>query len=872
MPLMIPRLSRPRRLARAVLLACVALGVPAIATGALAQAAPTQADGQPTVSQAAGDQATGNQATGTKAGRPPAAPAPTPVSQAEEQLSTEVDALAAKLTIVEKAIDVPRVSAALLGEMTTEVMPLTTRAQGIVDRLTPRTAAIKARLDQLGPKGPSDSADVVRERTTLQKTFDDNDGLLKRAKVLEVKATQDSAFIGKRQRALFTTSLFQRSTSILSPQLWIQVMREGPGDVADASRVFKAWLDGFNQDVTGGRLVAFWSIVAAIVLLYWPLTRVAKHLIARRSHAAEPSDWQRILVAVWTSLSVCLAVVAVMAAVAYVFSFVTVADDRIAPLFTALEVGVIRVAVAAGLTRGILAPDRPRWRLVDLDEATVDKLTRMVIGIAVVVSGIKVIRSLNEVIYASETFSIASRSVGALLVAVAMAVALAVFRDDPDASDPAVATTTPAQRQEWFGLLRGVAWALILLIVAAVLAGYSSFAGFLVDQLVLVTGTGAVLFLLVTFVDEACGITFDPKSMIGRNLLYTVGLRRETLEQLSILLSGGARLTLIVVALLVVAAPWGMQSTDVAGNLHAAFFGFKVGDFTISIAGIAVAVILFGAVLAATRAIQNWLEDKYLPHTRLDAGLRNSIKTSLGYLGFIVALALAAANLGVDFQKLAIVAGALSVGIGFGLQSIVNNFVSGLILLWERAVRVGDWVVVGADQGYVRKINVRSTEIETFDRAAVIVPNSNLVSGVVKNLMRTDRVGRLTIELSVHASADPEKVREVLIGLARDNEAVLSLPSPQVRFINLTASAMTFDLFCFVSDVEAMTRTKSDLYFAISAEFRRHGFFDGPAADPTAINIVGLDRLESILEARRDRDAGQGTERTVEAARPRRTG
>ncbi len=847
---MIPPL---RRLLRAVLLVCAvsAVGVPAASA------------------QTKGSQTTAGQAAPVGAVQGPPAPAPAaPVSQTEEQLSAEVDALAAKLAAVEKTFDVPHPTPALLGEAANDVLPLTARAQGIVDRLIPRTAAMKARLDQLGPKGATDSADVAKERAGLQKTFDDNDGLLKRAKVLEVKAQQEAAYIGKRQRALFTTSLFQRSTSILSPQLWLRVMREAPGDVADATRVFKGWLDGFNEGLTGGKLVAFWSLVAAVVLLYWPLSRLFTHLIARRFHAADPNGWRKIRIAVWTSLGVCAAVVAIMYAVTYVFSFVTVADGGIAPLFTAMQVGVLRVAVAGGLARGILAPDRPTWRLVDLDETTVDKLTRMVVGIAIIVSAIKVIESLNEVIYASEAFSIAARSIGALLVAVAMAVALAVFRDDPDASDPEVATSSPAQRHEWFGLLRGVAWALIVLIVAAVLAGYSSFAGFLVDQLVLVTAVGAVLFLAVTFVDEACANVFDPKSMVGRNLLHTVGLRRETLGQLSILLSGGARLTLIVVALLVVAAPWGMQSTDVAGNLHAAFFGFKVGDFTISIAGIAVAVILFGAVLAATRAVQNWLEDKYLPHTRLDAGLRNSIKTSLGYLGFLVALALAAANLGVDFQKLAIVAGALSVGIGFGLQSIVNNFVSGLILLWERAVRVGDWVVVGADQGYVRKINVRSTEIETFDRAAVIVPNSNLVSGVVKNLMRTDRVGRLTIELSVHASADPEKVREVLIDLARDNEAVLSLPSPQVRFTNLTAGAMTFDLFCFVADVEAMVRTKSDLYFAICAAFRRHGFFDGPAAGPTAIDIVGLDRLQSILEAGRDRSLDRG----VEAARPRKTG
>ena len=793
-----------------------------------------------------------------------AAPASTPVSETQEKLVAEVDQLAGKLTEIEKAVDVSHPTEAVLNQLATDILPLTTQAQAVVERLTPRTVAIKARLDQLGPKAASDGADLTKERTALQKTFDDNDGLLKRAKVLEVKAQQDSSYVAKRQRALFTTSLFQRSTSILSPPLWFAVIKESPGNVADVTRVFNRWIEGFNQDLTGGKLVAFWALVIAVILLYWPLTRASKRLIRRESRVESPSDWQKILVACWTSVSVAVLMIAVMYAIVYVFSFFTTADTRIMPLFSALQMGVIRIAIAAGLARGILAPDRPKWRLVDLDETTVDKLTRIVVGVAIIVSGIKIIEALNDVIYASLSFSVAARGIGALLVAASMAAALIDLGDDPEAESGDATPMARSQRREWYGLIRGFAWTLILVITVAVLVGYSPFASFLVDQIVLVSGIGAVLYLLVSLADEACETGFQPGSIVGRNLIYTVGMRRETLEQLSILLSGAVRLALIVVALLIAAAPWGMQSTDISGNLNAAFFGFKVGDVTISIAGIAVAIIMFLVVLAATRAVQTWLEDKYLPHTRLDAGLRNSIKTSLGYTGFLLALAISAANLGVDFQKLAIVAGALSVGIGFGLQSIVNNFVSGLILLWERAVRVGDWVVVGSDQGYVRKINVRSTEIETFDRAAVIVPNSNLVSGVVKNLMRTDKVGRLTIELTVHATADPEKVREVLIDIARDNDAILSLPSPQVRFTSLTSSAMTFELFCFVADVESMARTKSDLYFEICRQFRDFGFFNGPAPDPTAINIIGLEKLEALLETARANG--------LEAPRARKTG
>ena len=792
------------------------------------------------------------------------APEP-PKSETQEHLDASVQQLSDKLTDIEKRIDVTRPTASELTQVSAELAPIITETQAIVERLTPRVAAMKARLDQLGAKADTgENAEITKERDTLNKGFLDNDGLFKRAKVLVVKAQQDSAYIAKRQRMMFTSSLFQRSTSILSPPLWTSVAKETPANLADVTRSFQDWLNGFNRNLSGGKLIAFWTMVVVVLLLYWPLTRFAKRFIRHNSKVETPTDWQKALVACWTAASVSVLMIAIMYGVVYVFSFFAAPEPWVLPLFGAMQGGVIRLALAAGLSRGLLAPNRPKWRLVDLDDTTVDKLVRIVIGVALIVSAGKIIEALNDVISASLEFTVASRGISALLVAAALAAALIDLGDDPDSDKSGTAAKSQSSRRDLYGLLRGLAWALIVVITIAVLIGYIPFGSFLTEQLTLVAATGTVLFLLIRLVDEACALGFRPSSRLGRSLIYTVGLHRETLQQLPVLLSGAARLSLILVALLVVAAPWGMQSSDVSGNLNAIFFGFKVGDVTISIASIAIAILSFALILAATHAVQNWLEDRYLPTTRLDSGLRNSIKTSLGYTGFLLALALAAANLGVDFQKLAIVAGALSVGIGFGLQSIVNNFVSGLILLWERAVRVGDWVVVGSDQGYVRKINVRSTEIETFDRAAVIVPNSNLVSGVVKNLMRTDRVGRLTIDLTVHASADPEKVREVLLDIARDNEGIVSLPSPQVRFTDLTGAAMSFSLFCFVADVESMARTKSDLYFEICKQFRQNKFFDGPAPDATRIDIAGLDRLEAILSA--NRAAG------IESVRSRKTG
>jgi potassium efflux system protein len=226
---------------------------------------------------------------------------------------------------------------------------------------------------------------------------------------------------------------------------------------------------------------------------------------------------------------------------------------------------------------------------------------------------------------------------------------------------------------------------------------------------------------------------------------------------------------------------------------------------------------LFIAGFIATRAVQNWLDTNYLPHTGLDLGLRNSIRTIFGYVGIVIAGMVALGQLGLSLEKLTIVAGALSVGIGFGLKSIVENFVSGLILLWERPIRVGDWIVIGNEQGTVKRINVRATEIETFDRASLIIPNAEFISGRVKNWMHADRTARVIIPVNVDYKADPEEVQKLLKDAALAHREVMSEPGPTVIFKNLGESGLDFELRCFV-DVDAMSVTRSELLYDI---FRR---------------------------------------------------
>jgi potassium-dependent mechanosensitive channel len=520
--------------------------------------------------------------------------------------------------------------------------------------------------------------------------------------------------------------------------------------------------------------------------------------------------------------------------------------------------GFVLAVIAAGwIGNSLFSPRLPAYRLVSLDDAGARRGARLSLGLGLLV-GVHLL--IDGIIAASDTRA----ETGAviyfplfLLAAVGLLRTSGLLNEirATIATDDAAHPLQPQTSQLGQQFLKILARALILVAILGPLlaaVGYFAAARFVVFPTILtlaLIATGVVLFDLIN------------KTL--QSFLGSGHYRGADIQGGLVPVAVGALIAFGAAPLL--ALIWGARPSDIADVWVLLRDGMTLGGIRISGSIILTFIVVFAAVVAITRLLQSILRSTVLPRTRLDAGGKNAVLSGVGYVGFTVAALAAISTAGLDLSNLAIVAGALSVGIGFGLQNIVSNFVSGIILLVERPIKEGDWIEVGNYSGYVRGISVRSTEIETFDRASVILPNSDLVAGTVLNWTHSGMSGRMRLPIGVAYGTDPRLVERVLLEVAESHPMVLEDPAPRVFFMGFGPSSMDFEIRCHLRDVNFSLSAKSDMNYEVVERFAREGIeIPFPQQD---IRIRDADKLASALRAGRT-DAEKPGESPSEAPPP----
>ncbi|KVM72215.1 mechanosensitive ion channel protein [Burkholderia ubonensis] len=692
-------------------------------------------------------------------------------------------------------------------------------------QLVPQRAKIQAQLDVLGPPPAPGAAPetpaVEQQRATLNARKAQIDAALKQAADQKGNLANLTDQFSKLNRSLLKNQLVLRSGSIFGAQFWLPLFRVPPGDaqrLGDFDEQLVAMLKSAWQP--GQRIVTTLLLLAALAVwivgrrlvergLAWFCVNRLPETRLRRSALA-------LSTAVTTLLTTGIAVQLLYVALARRYDLTPTLTD----LWDEFAKLALTCALIAGLGRALLCTRHPSWRL----PALADPVARAMRPFPGVLAGLLLVsgtlEEINRIVDTSLSVTLFGRGIVALVVT--LTVGASLLRANRVRSALAAAGEAPEQRSTLAGLIHaGVSLAIVVSLLALMI-GYISVARFITFELVWFEIVLCSVYVLTQLTRDACATLFNANLSSGRQIKHLFGLGDKHLEQAQTVLSGlGTSLLMLLAVIALLTGGFGTTPGDLLDSLVAVVGGQKLQSLNIMPDRIINAVIGFAIGVYLLRAVRRWLDNEFMPALGMDPGMRASLVTLFSNVGYALIVLMTLALLGVRWDKLAWIVSALSVGIGFGLQEIVKNFVSGLILLTERPVKVGDMISISGVEGDIRRINVRATEIQLSDRSTVIVPNSQLISQNLRNVtMGNSTQGVATLVLTFPLNTDPEQVRDLLLDAYREHPSILEKPAPSVTFSQLTPDGITLSVTGYVASPRIAGSTKSDLLFEILKRLR----------------------------------------------------
>ncbi|WP_326483205.1 DUF3772 domain-containing protein [Xanthomonas translucens pv. translucens] len=706
-------------------------------------------------------------------------------------------------------------------------------AEAAVAALTPQLAQVDARLKQLGEPAAGEASDIVAQRKDLAKQRAPLDSGIKRGKLLVLDAKQLGEQIEALQAEHFSQELSMRSDSPLSPTLWRQIASDFPDDRDRLLALYQLAAQALDAAIAENGTGALGIGLSIAFVLLFPLRYLLRWLGKRYAMSRAPgSRLRRSGLALWFLLLGTLTAGLAALVLAESLRSIGAVPPRLESVLRGFVVVSFAAAFMGSLGASVLLPNQPSWRLFPIDDATARRLRKYTWATATLAWVSSMLLVINRASHTSASATVAADGLIALAYAVLILAILTSLsrlrrRQYAEAAAQALENGQPPPPGQHGGALALVGVLVRVAVVVALLAallGYLYLGLFITRQIIWITMVVGAIRLLMTFADDFALWLFASEGRLGRAANGAFGVRASRLEQAGVLTSAVVRVALLLIGLGALLMPFGTNTSTVADWFSVLSQGIPIGkDDHLYPVAVLKAVLVLGLSLLAVQYIHGWLTQTYLPKTELDDGSRNSISTVARYVGILLAVLCALAWSGIDVAQIALVVSALSVGIGFGLQSIIQNFVSGLILLAERPVKIGDWVKIGDQEGDVRKISVRSTEIQVGDRSTLIVPNSELITKTLRNMTLAGPLGRVQIQFAVSLGTDVVKLRTLLLELYAAHPGVLQDPEPSVFIDSIASGHVTLNSFAYVGNPRLVYGIRSDLFFSLLQRLAEEG-------------------------------------------------
>ncbi|MCQ2741072.1 MAG: mechanosensitive ion channel, partial [Alphaproteobacteria bacterium] len=684
---------------------------------------------------------------------------------------------------------------------------------------------IEKRIDALGmvSENQQEAAIITQKRQEFNKELRIERAKLSEIDILSAKIDElnERIFDIRNQRTF--GSLMNADWKFIRPVVFWQVNKELLVFGVDIVKSPVTWFTNLTPEqkniLKDNSLEAFLFLSILIVIGYILRKLIIKHL-GYRADIDLPKVGRKIIAAfaVWCAYGI-IPTVIIGSCLYYVKNSELITSDFFGTTLISLLYYLLYIIIGRASFRVFLTPYNEKWRLIQMSSEKAKRMIRA-IYITIAVTGIFAFMlhiAFNHN-YQTELMSYLlaiSASVKAVCIVWMSHIYFAPQPEEITEEEDDDAAQEDESKAFRIGLLVSF---FALAIIGLSVFGYSRLASYIVNRSILTAICLELYSICRRFLYEIM-----QRIMMLSLWVKTFRMRRLVLRKMGFWFGILVEPVLMLALLSVVLILWGVPVDVIETTFYKAVSGFMVGGVKISLISIFWGIVAFAVCMWIIKFIRFRIEFRLLENTNIDEGTKHSLASGFAYIGYALAVLLSIAIMGGDLTNIALIAGALSVGIGLGLQDIVNNFVSGIIMLIERPIKVGDWVVINGEEGTVKQINIRSTEIETFTKTSVIIPNSQVLSNAVKNLTHQNNWARYAVAVGVAYGSDVRKVEEILLECAAAHPKVAKKPAPYVIFKDFGASSLDFEVRFYVTDVLSCWTAPSDIRYKINERFNEEG-------------------------------------------------
>lgn len=713
------------------------------------------------------------------------------------KINSDLDALSKKLSS-------GKVSAKETGEYLQKINQIQDSVNLARQQSNDDLESTRKKLNALGPapeKDEKEPAAIARQREEFNKTADMLKTAVAQADLTKTKIEDLNNLILKIRNQELLNNILTKQSSIFHPEEFAKSLVSFSGFLFEIIKSPFTWyksLSTEDQEKVNSNIVYVIVVMLAALAAAVYLSLYIRKWFGYQSGIERPDYSQKVRAALW--MTVARGVIPAAIIGAFLFwqkNNQIINNGSFGILLHTAAVYLLYYYLIKALVRVIFTPSNSKWRIIEVCDEKAQSTSRALIFSTAAICIVSFFQSMagqmdynQDIIYSLKIFANAVKAFCIIITARKFLYDSKSLTDEEIKDGNNIGDLSTSSKVSLFiSFLMAAAFALSLL-------GYIRLSEFIINRFIISVTVIGIFYIF----DKLLRVVFH-RILLFKFWITTFRINRRTLVKTEFWFGFFLTPVLGILCLIVLLAVWGVAVDIMLAQIKNFLTGFNIGGVRISITSILLGIISFFVSMFLFKMLKNSFNSGNLSKIDMDPGVRNSLVSAIGFIGLIFSAVLAIAVMGGSFSSIAIIAGALSFGAGLGLQNMVSNLVAGLTILFERPVKIGDWVIIDGQEGIVKKINMRSTELETWNKSNVIIPNSDILSKSLINKTYSDLMSRVEIKVGVDYDSDINLVKNILLDIAKNDPEVLTSPPPSLSFTDLGDSSLNFQLNCFTANV-----------------------------------------------------------------------